>query len=130
MILVPPGIKTNAFVDIEFEHSKDYETKKTTKKSSGTITGLIAIPWSNLIDLPGTAAVEKFGNADEVFSFFKSKYENYDHWAGLELELQNIDPNCPKKNVNNIGQCGNEEEQKEEGCFKPVSSSISKSRTE
>lgn len=131
VILLPPGVSGSAFVDVEFEHGRSYESKQTTKKTSGTVTGLAEVAWSDLINLANTSSSSKLANAESVFSTLKTYYSNLDNWGGIMLELTEK-PNCPKEGEDTIGKCGDDDDDEDGGggCFKPNSSTISKSRTE
>lgn len=129
IILLPPEVTSSAFVDIDFEHGRNYESKQTTKKTSGTITGLAQISWSDLINLANTSSASKLANAEAAFTAIKNHYLDVNNWGGLALEL-NEKPNCPKEGEDTIGKCGDDDDNEGGGCFKPNNSTISKSRTE
>lgn len=128
IILLPPGASGKAFADIEYEYGRDYQSKGKTKKTSGTITGLAQISWSDLISLSDTSSASKLANAESVFGAIKTYYSNLDTWKGLQLELNEIGDCPPKDGKYSIGKCGNDDD--DDLCLKPISSTISKSRTE
>lgn len=130
IILLPPSSNGNAFVDLEFEHSRTYDSKQTTKRTSGTVTGLVPILWSDLVTISDTSSASKLANAETVFTQIKNAFKDESSWGGLTLELQEK-PNCPIISVNSIGACGNSDDEDDDGgCFQPTNSTISKSRTE
>jgi hypothetical protein len=132
VILLPPSSSSAAFVDLSFEHSRTYESKQTTKKISGTVTGLSETSWSDLIGLSGTSTSSKLENAEAAFQAIKRSFNNLSAWEGLVLELTEL-PNCPKENDKNIGRCGSDDDKDDNGGggkIEPSKSVISKDRTE
>jgi hypothetical protein len=129
VILLPPNASAKAFIDIGFEHNRTYESKQTTKKISGTVTGLAEIAWSDLVTISDTSSSSKLVNAEAAFSTLKSQFTDISNWSGLMLELIEI-PGCPKKSSTSIGQCGQEDDDEGGGDVVPTTSSISKDRTE
>lgn len=130
IILLPPTSTGKAFVDINFEHSRTYESKKTSKKISGTVTGLAEIAWSDLVTLSDTSSASKLANAESSFQALKGQFSDLSSWAGLMIELTEI-PECPKETEDSIGKCGDDDEDEEGGGnIVPTTSTISKDRTE
>lgn len=132
MILTPPGQGASAFVDLSFGHSRDYQSKTTTKTTSGSVTGLASVPWSNPISLSDTFSASKLGNALGAFGHIKGKYNKLASWKGTELELIEK-PNCPVQNNNSIGQCRkdpDDDDQDKSGCVEPSMTTVSISRTD
>lgn len=127
LILVPPSVSANAFVDITFEHVKNYDLQQQqeTKKSSGSVTGLVSISWSDLVTLSDTCSASKLANAESAFSSIKAALSNLNNWGGTTLELNQL-PNCPS-NINEQCVTGISTPTT---CFKPTNSTISKNRTE
>lgn len=131
IILLPPTSTAKAFVDISFEHNRTYESKQTSKKISGTITGLAEISWSDLVTLSDTSSASKLANAESSFSTIKNQYNDLGSWAGLIVQLTEI-PGCPKESSTSIGRCGDDDDDDEigGGDVVPSNSTISKDRTE
>lgn len=131
IILLPPTSTAKSFVDISFEHNRTYESKQTSKKISGTVTGLSEIAWSDLVNLADTSSASKLGNAETDFQKIKTSFNSLSRWKGLQLELKEI-PNCPKESSTSIGKCGDDDDDDETGGgdIVPTNSTISKDRTE
>lgn len=127
MILVPPTVTANAFVDVSFEHSRNYDPQQQqmSKKSTGTVTGLVSVGWSDLVTLSDTCSVSKLTNAESAFSSIKNTLSSLNNWDGITLEL-NLLPNCPT-NLNSDCTSGFTSTS---DCYKPTNSTITKSRTE
>lgn len=131
IILLPPNVTAGAFVDLSFEENKIYESKQTTLKVSGTVTGLAPINWSDIIDLPNTSSCSKLSNAESAFSNIKSKFSDLLTFNSNIPSLELVEKaNCPKTTTNSIGQCGKADDTNKPKCIKPKNSTISKSRTE
>lgn len=128
MILVPPSVSADAFVDISFEHNRVYDPQQQqmTKKTTGSITGLVSVGWSDLVSLSDTCSVSKLSNAESAFTTIKPILSNLNYWDGSELELSSL-PNCPSNINQNCVSSGNNQST---ACYKPTNSTISKSRTE
>lgn len=127
IILIAPGAVPDAFVDVNFESSRNFESKEKTKTISGTITGLASVNWNNPATLGGFGS-SKIANALKVFGLIKAKYNTLGSWQGLLLELQEK-PNCPKEDL--VKDCvSDDDEDDEDSCLKPSSHTISISRTE
>ncbi len=125
VILLPPNITSKAFIDIDFEHTRAYEPKTHNKKISGTITGLASIGWTDIISLSNSVSSSKFANAEAVFNTIKPTLVSLDDWDGITLELKQL-PNCPTQ----VNECSSSIIDNNIPCYKPISSAISKSRTE
>lgn len=127
LILVPLNITTPALVDLVFSYNRTYESEDITYVTSGTVTGLAAINWGDLVNLTDTCSASKLANAMGVFGVLRTKYEDLRNCAPYALELQQ-QPNCPP---DNLFDCRYEnEENKESGPIKPSSGTISISRTD
>lgn len=132
IILTPPGTNSGALVDLEFGYSRAYESKDITYTTSGTITGLVSVGWSDIVSLGDTCAASKYANAEGVYNAIKGKYGDLNNWAGMTLELEEK-PNCPKQSNNGIGRCRaeNEDDNDEDTSYvKPSTSTASGSRTD
>jgi len=124
VILLPPNITSKAFVDLDFEHSRAYQSKKHNKKISGTITGLASVGWSDIISLSNSYSSSKIANAEAVFN--SMQFSSLGSWNGSTLELTEL-ANCP---IDPPEECASSIIQNETPCFQPISSVVSKSRTE
>lgn len=132
IILLPPTSSAGAFVDLQFEHSKNYTDNIEIKKVTGTINGLSSISWSgDLVGLNNTSSNAKFDQADSVFQKILSKYKTIDNWEGLMLELTEK-PNCPPVNSKNSpsASCKKKSSSSKSVPLRAKSSTVSKSRTE
>lgn len=139
IIYTPPGTNAGAFVDLDFTQSRSYQSDDSTYTTSGTITGLVSLVWSNFIVLGDTCSKSKLANAMGVYARVASKYKDFGAWNGNVLELLRYD-NCPKEDINNAGNfinCrsltnnnNNNEEGDDPSVIKPSSSTVAISRTE
>jgi hypothetical protein len=103
MILMHPSAKaggSSAFVDISFSKNNTYEVAgvSSTKTISGTINGLLATIWSDIITLNNTETHSKLIEAENVFSYIKNKFKDITSWDGISLDLV-AQPNCPNTAV-------------------------------
>lgn len=125
--LITPHQAT-AFIDLNFGFEKSYADKSKKKSVGGTITGLTDASVFTRTTISGTCGASKLDNAESVLSDISSKYYSITSWEGITLDLVEL-PNCPKKDPNN--KCSwNDDEEDEEICLKPRSSTVSRSRTE
>lgn len=132
MILLPPGNSAGALVDINFGHSRDYNSKTITKTISGTINGLAPVSWSIVASLGDTFSASKLSNALGVFSLIRSRYANLSSWQGSVLSLMEK-PNCPPPDTDgqeNTCKLDDEEDEEEDLCIEPSTSTVTISRTE
>ena len=127
MILVPPGASASALVDINFSHNENYQDKSRRYVVSGTVTGLVNVPWGNLISLGSTSSVSKFANANSVFGNIQARFSSLGSWAGTKLTATEIG-NCPINNT--ISQICSLAKDTENSCLEPLSTTVSKSRTD
>lgn len=127
IILMPPGSRFDALVDLSFGHSQTYDSESESKTVTGTITGLAPIAWSDLVNLSDSCSSSKLSGAESAFSHIKSNYNNLSSWAGQTLSLIK-QPNCPDPKTA-VGQCGTSSNTNSV-CLEPTNSTISKNRTE
>jgi hypothetical protein len=128
IILIPPcGSSTAGFVDLQFGFNKAYDGNNETRTISGSINGLASIAWTdNIVSNPGSAS--KYNAANTILQLIKARYSDISSWQGIQLELEKK-PNCPDPNINPY-VCKPNTTQTSNGCIKPSSSNISKSRTD
>lgn len=129
VILMDPSTQYSAYVDLNFNHTKNYETDEEKKIISGNVRGLTNVSWSNIISLNSVNTLSKINNASAAFDYIKGKYNNVNTWAGIDYEL--IKQNCNTSGTNN-NDCSlrSSNNQAQEPCFGPVSSSVGRSRTD
>jgi hypothetical protein len=119
ILLSPSSRNIDAAIDLNFKHSKTYDSGEETKSISGNIKGLANISWSDIIALDSLYNTSKLASAEKALGFIKTSLNNITSWDGIETEL--IRYNCPpdQRSVpTNVD------------CLKPSVSSIQKSRTE
>jgi hypothetical protein len=139
IIYTPPGTNFGAFVDLDFTHSRSYQSNDTTYITSGSVTGLVSLNWTDIITLSDTCSSSKLANAIAVYYAIAAKYKDFGAWGGSTLELQ-LQPNCPREDEENSGSfvncrsIGNDNEDDEEGddpsVIEPSNSTVAISRTE
>jgi hypothetical protein len=133
MILTPYPV--SALVDLSFTESQTYQSKDKTYTTSGTITGLVSVGWSDIVQLSSTCQQSKLLAAQSAFSSIKRLYSNYTSWSGNKLTLT-PNQNCPANADNPFtplcsdpyGDEGDNNEDSDE--IKPSSVSVTTSRTE
>ncbi len=131
-ILLPPNRSSaEAYVTLDFKHTKNYSSKEETKTTSGNIRGLVSIPWTSIISIGSINSSPKLQSAEKALSYIISKFVDIKSWDGINYELFNY-PNCPAENSDNSG--GNCKQPTKDTqyapCFLPSSSSIARARTE
>lgn len=131
MILVPPNSPhPNAFIDISTEEGTIYTGDKAaqTKKISGTITGLVSVPWSSLITLSDSCSSSKYDHANGIYQSIVDKYKNIGAAGGERLNPQKI-PNCPSSSSSNstAAGCGSlDKDDNNAECTKPKSITVTR----
>lgn len=127
IILVPKTSKfPSSLVDISFSHSENYQEKSSRFIVSGTVNGLVSVPWTNLISLGNTSSVSKLSGAESAFSDIKSRFTSLSMVGGQRLQAIQR-PNCPIQNIiNSICAISSSPS----NCIEPLTTSVSKSRIE
>lgn len=118
IILVPPNFNITAFVDLNYEYGKTYQSNEESRKISGSITGLVSIDWKDLVSLSDTSSNGKFAAAESAFGAIRNLVKSLTDWQGLMQDLIRI-PNCPIRAAVPTTP-----------CIQPTSAVITKSRTE
>lgn len=120
-----------AYVDLNFEHKKTYDKLEESKVVSGNIKGLVSIPWSDIITLSSSlSSASKLSSAESALSYIHNRYSNISAWSGKEYDLTKYP--CPPSAVGGANPCSGTTDSSSQNtdCLKPVSSSVSKNRTE
>lgn len=119
-ILLPPKTRNvDAAVDLNFKHSKTYDSGEENKTISGNIKGLVVMPWEDIIDIESIHSTSKLDSAESALQYIKSRLSDITSWDGIDRELFRYD--CPPGQPDTI---------EKSDCLKPSTSSIQKSRTE
>jgi len=139
IIYTPPGTNFGAFVDLDFTVSRSYQSNDTTYITSGSVTGLVSLNWTDIITLSDTCSRSKLANALGVYYAIASKYKDFSFWNGSFLELEE-QPNCPREDEENAGpfvncrslSSNNEDNEDEDdpGVIEPSNSTTAISRTD
>lgn len=144
MILVPPtATYPSALIDISVENTQNYtsETPELTKKISGTITGLVSVPWGELVSLSSSCSQSKFGTAYGVYIVLAEQFKSIGSVAGPSLNPERR-PNCPTpattttNTSSTSGGCValdsliNSNDPNNKQCTKPKSISVTKQYSE
>jgi hypothetical protein len=95
MILLPPASTAKALVDLQFEENVTYikTTPQRIRKTSGTVTGLVSVPWSDIVTLPDVCAASKYANADSAYNIIAKQYKDLIYWTGTPFDAKNT--TCP-----------------------------------
>ncbi len=128
IIMTPTCSSSAAMVDLKFGYNRTYESQTKQKTISGSITGLVSIPWGDLVTLSSTCSASKLSNAEAALGNIKSTFGSLGSWAGLSLEL-NLLPNCPATTTT-ANSCVSGSTNPTNTYIEPLSSTISKSRTD
>jgi hypothetical protein len=133
IILTPYPV--TALVDLTFTESQTYQSKDKTYTTSGTVTGLIGISWSDIVTLQSSCYDSKLEAAKSAFGTIQGLYGDFSSWSGNKLTL-NAKQNCPKTGNPFAPLCsdpygddnsgGNEDTDE----IKPSSVSVTTSRTD
>jgi hypothetical protein len=130
MILVPPSSSYPlALVDISFAHNENYQDKSRRFIISGTINGLVNIPWGNPISLGSSSPSSKLGGAESAFGAIKGTFNSFGSWGtgGSRLITGEI-PNCPLTSA--ISSACSSTNNNINTCVEPLNTTVTKSRTE
>jgi hypothetical protein len=127
-ILLHPSTGTSsAYVELNFKHSKNYQSDDETKTISGNVRGLVNIPWSNIATLSSHNSTSKIASAESTYLTIQSTMQNITSWEGIEYELFRY--NCPTVNPSDPCNASQDPKNKKD-CIKPSTSNVNRSRTE
>lgn len=127
ILLSPNSRGQAAYTELNFEHKATYDKLEETKIISGNIRGLVSIPWSDIISL--NSFPSKLDSAESALSYIYNTYSDISAWKGQEYELTRY--NCPPSADPSNNPCASQGAiEKNKDCLKPISSSVSKNRTE
>lgn len=137
MILVPPTAQyPDALIDISVENGSVYTSGKParTKKISGTVTGLVSVPWTDLIDLNDSCLSSKYGAAYGIYVQLQNQFRDISSLSGDSIGLVVI-PNCPGSgNSSNTASssCGSidTDSNNNSACMVPKSITVTKQYTD
>lgn len=128
MILLPSSSQSpSALVDISFSHNQSYQDKSKKFIISGTINGLVNIPWGSLVTLGSSNSPSKFEGAESGFAAIKSRFNSFGNWDGTRFEARET-PSCPLSSA--LSSACSSTNEDINTCVEPLNSTISKSRTE
>jgi hypothetical protein len=85
IILTPYAV--SALVDLNFAESQTYENKDKTYTTSGTITGLVPVSFSDLVTVGSSCSQSKLTAAFSTFNIIKNLYSDFGSWGGSTLTL-------------------------------------------
>lgn len=132
-ILLPPNRSIEAYVTLDFKHTKNYSSKEETKTTSGNIRGLVSVPWTSIISIASINTSPRLQSAENALTYIISKFKDIKSWDGIQdYELFKY-PNCPPDNNDGSGGSCKQNTQpptKYVPCFLPSTSSIARARTD
>ncbi len=132
IILTP--FPVTALVDLSFAENQTYETKDITYTTSGTVTGLVPVSWSDLVTISSSCAQSKLDGAISTFSAVKAAYSDLSKWGGTSLTLTK--KNCPTNSNNPFASAcddiyGDDDDPNQDTDeIKPSNVTVTTSRTE
>jgi len=126
ILLHPSKAGLSAYVDLNFKHNRTYDDNREIKTISGNIKGLINVPWIDIIYIGSISSLSALSSAETALNYIKSKFVDLSSWTGIEYALFQYD--CPPASSNICLLPPDDNSQ--QGCYKPSSSTISRARTE
>lgn len=130
-ILLSPNSRSQAaYVDLNFEHRKTYAKLEESKVVSGSIKGLVSIPWDDIISLSSGSISSKLASAENTLNYISSVYNNITKWDGIEYELTKYAN--PIANTLSVcaGLAGGQSTDTNKDCLRPSSTSVARNRVD
>lgn len=115
-MLIPPTITAKALVTLTGTKSHTYTTNSHTATVNINCDGLVAIPWSSIIDLSSTCITEKYNNAYNTAVTLKNYYRDFNNFPTNDLWLAELNCDSPCTISQNI-------------CYLPRNFTLTKSLT-
>lgn len=132
MILTPHAV--SALVDLNFTENQTYENKDKTYTTSGTITGLVPVSFSDLVTVGSSCSQSKLAAALSTFNTVKNLYSDLNSWSGNKLNLQakdcDIDENNPFAPLCADAYEDEEDSNEDTDEIKPSTVNVTTSRTD
>lgn len=85
ILLIPPLVNVSALVSIEGSKTHNYLNNAHNTAITLNATGLIAINWSSIIDLPEFYLINKISNAQNAINSLIDYYKNLNNFPSQDL---------------------------------------------